>query len=242
MIIPLTHWLYNQPIAHRGLWNENIPENSIPAYDNATKNGFAIETDVFSSTDGVLFCFHDCELSRMTNVNGKIYQKSSDYIKSLTLNGSKEKIPTLEELLDTVNGKVPLLIEIKNQPQKNVVELLLNRLRNYKGEVAIQSFNPIYLLKVKKLAPNTLRGVLGTSLPNGNNALENFIIKHMPFNFLVKPHFISYDVNCLPVKKRKNTPLIAWTVTKSQLPLAKRYADNYIFENFAPEKNDLCKN
>ena len=88
------HWLKNTPIAHRGLWGKDIKENSITAYKNAVQNGFAIEVDLYASTDGELFCFHDVSLERMTGKEGYIFDKDSAFIKSLFLKDSKEKIPT----------------------------------------------------------------------------------------------------------------------------------------------------
>ena len=239
MRIDKKHWLFNTPIAHRGLWNENIPENSILAYKNAVNNGFAIEIDLFCSTDGVLFSFHDDDLFRMTGKEGKIYQKDSAFIKSLTLNGTDQKIPTFRDVLFCVNGKVPILIEIKNQPDESIVERVLDELFEYEGEYAIQSFNPLYILKVKKIAPHIIRGVLGTSEKITTiSKFSNFVIKNCSLNFLIKPDFISYEKNSLKnvKKKAKNKALLAWTVvTINEQENALKLANNVIFENYLPK-------
>lgn len=230
------HWLKNVPIAHRGLWGADIIENTLSAYQNAIDFGYAIEVDVFSSTDGVLFSFHDDNLTRLTGVDAKIYEKDSAFIKSLSL-CNREKIPTFSDLLFTVNGKVPLLIEIKNQPDKKIVERVLDELYEYQGEYAIQSFNPFYINKVKKIAPHVIRGVLGTNLKESKSAIKNFIIKKMPFNKFIKPDFISYNHTGLPLnsKKTKDKALLAWTITsQSQLDKIKNLCDNVIFEKFIP--------
>ena len=78
-------WLKTKPIAHRGLWGENIAENSLSAYKNAAENGLPIEIDVYLSTDGEIFSFHDAGLKRMTGVEGKIFEKSSSELKELRL-------------------------------------------------------------------------------------------------------------------------------------------------------------
>ena len=70
-------WLLTKPIAHRGLWGEDIIENSLSAYKNAVDNGYPIEIDLYSSSDGVLFSFHDQNLERMTGEKGNIYDKTS---------------------------------------------------------------------------------------------------------------------------------------------------------------------
>ena len=144
-------FLFTTPIAHRGLWNDNIIENSIPAYINAVKHGFAIEIDLYLSKDGVLFSFHDINLKRMTGVDALITDKTFDEIKALNLLGSDLTVPTFDEVLSAVDGKVPLLIEIKDQPDKTCVDKTVNRLKSYKGEFALQSFNPLYIKRIKNL-------------------------------------------------------------------------------------------
>ncbi len=235
MKINSSHWLLNIPIAHRGLWNDKIPENSLLAYKNAIDNGYPIEIDVHKSKDGVLFVFHDDNLLRMTGVDSLLHEKTSSEIKALNLNGTEERIPTLKEVLECVDGKVPLLIEIKNQPDSTVVDDTINLLRNYKGDFAIQSFNPLYIIKTKKLAPEYIRGILGGKV--SGSKFKRFIVKKMPLNFLAKPDFISYRHSSLPIKKKVKVPIICWTVTNSeQEERAKAYAKNIIFENFIPRK------
>lgn len=235
-------WLFHTPIAHRGLWGGQIQENSITAYLNAVKHGFAIEIDVYQSCDGELFSFHDAHLKRMTGVDGYIFEKSAEEIKSLRLNGSDEHIPTLKEVLDTVDGKAPLLIEFKDQPDKGYVKKAVELLKDYKGEFAVQSFNPLILNKIKKLAPQFLRGVLGTNDKTVDKRRHiRFIVSTMPLNFLIKPDFISYDYKGLDKIKRKTKGkiLLAWTVTSPKIAdTSLKFADNIIFEHFIPTQSD----
>ena len=237
-------WLLNLPVAHRGLWGEKdfgfVAENSLPAYRAAANRGIPIETDLYISSDGVLYCFHDDTLDRTTNGSGFIYDKSSKELNSLILKGTEnERIPELKELLAIAEGKCPLLIELKRQPAKGFAKAAVNALKNYRGVFAVQSFVPAYLLKIKKLAPEFLRGVLGTENAEGENALTRFVLKNMPFNRFIKPDFISYRHTGLPLpaRKRKNIPVLAWTVTDERLAAAlKNFADNVIFENYLPER------
>ena len=68
-------------------------------------------------------------------------------------------------MLDCVDGKVPLLIEFKEQPNhKALLNKAIDMLKNYKGEFAVQSFNPIIVKRFEKLAPEFIRGVLTTSV------------------------------------------------------------------------------
>lgn len=239
MRIDKNHWLFNTPIAHRGLWGAEIIENSITAYKNAVENGFAIEIDLYSSTDGVLFSFHDLSLKRMTGAEGNITDFDSNYLNSLKLVGSQEKIPTFREVLHAVNGKVPLLIEIKNQKDELIVERVLDELFEYQGEYAIQSFNPLYINKVKKIAPFVIRGVLGTAKADGEKWFTKVMLKRLCLNFLVKPDFVSYQHVFLPLPKRKtrNKAVLAWTVKSQEIANnLENKCDNIIFEHFIPTK------
>ena len=240
MRITENHWLISQPIAHRGLWNEQIVENSITAYQNAIDNGFPIEIDVYITKDNHLISFHDTTLTRMTGEEGYVYNKTLDQLKALCLNGTTERIPTFDEILSITENKVPILIEIKNQPNKKVVDAVVERLKNYSGEFAIQSFNPFYLKRVRQLAPEFLRGVLANPKNTEKlSFLQNWVIKKMPFNFLVKPDFLSICHEALPISKgkRKKRPILAWTLTsKDSANKALTYANNIIFEGFSPEK------
>ncbi len=230
-------WLLTTPVAHRGLWGGDIIENSMPAYLNAVNNGFAIEIDLYSTTDGEIVCFHDATLIRMTGEDGFIYDKTLAELKALSLAGSNEKIPTFKELLELVDGKVPLLIEFKDQPDNSYIERAVKMLKNYSGKFAVQAFNPLYLRKIKKLAPEFIRGILGTHIPpEDRNFIIKFVVKNLTLNFLIKPDFISYNHTGLPIKNKKKLPLIAWTVTsKEDAETALKHADNIIFENFTPE-------
>ena len=107
-------WLVKQPIAHRGLFGDKIPENSIAAFKNAIKNKLPIELDVTCLADGTPVVFHDEKLARMTGKDGFISNCKYEDIQKLTLAGTKERIPTLQEALDLIDGKVPILVEIKN--------------------------------------------------------------------------------------------------------------------------------
>ncbi len=232
-------WLLNNPIAHRGLWTNGIVENSLSAYKNAVEKDYPIEIDLYSSLDGVLFSFHDATLSRMTGADGFIYQKTAKELKELTLQNSDEKIPTFDEVLSLVNGKVPLLIELKDQPDKTYVDKVIERLKNYKGEFAIQSFNPLYIKRVKELAPEFIRGILSTKTYSKQLPfIKRQVVKNMLLNFLIKPDFISYSFEDLPLPKRKvkNLPLISWTITSQEdFEKIKPFVKNIIFENFIPK-------
>ena len=138
-------WVTTKLIAHRGFHdnNSNAPENSLAAFKLAIENGYAMEMDVQMSSDGVLVVFHDDTLTRVCGVEGKIAQTPIEELKKLHLYNSNEQIPTMEEFLNLVDGREPILIEVKDHA--NIGELeqkLTDMLHNYKGEFIIESFNP----------------------------------------------------------------------------------------------------
>lgn len=232
-------WLLNHPSAHRGLHDGNklIAENSPTAFKLAIENGHPIETDVQQTADGKLICFHDDNLKRITGVDCLVSKKTLAEIKTLKLAGTNDTVLTFEEFLSLVDGKVPLLIEIKTSPLKGIADKVIEVLKNYKGEFVIQSFDPIIMYRVKKLAPNIIRGQLATPFAGNCSAFKKHVIKNMSLNFLVKPDFINYDLNGLPLKKsvRKTLPLICWTVrTEEEKARAEKLASSYVFELIKP--------
>ncbi len=235
-------WLVETPIAHRGLHSKTAPENSLAAFAAAVQKGYAIELDVQLLADDTVAVFHDESLARMTGNDGYLKYLNKEDLKSLKLAGTKEFIPTLAEVLALVDGKVPLLIEIKNKYKVGKLEQrVIDLLKNYHGDFAVQSFNPYSLSYFKKHAPNFLRGQLSGFFKGEKLGwLKRFMLKGMRLNKKVsEPHFIAYEAVALPnryVKKYKNLPLLAWAVkSKEEYLEVVKHCDNVIFENFDPE-------
>lgn len=235
-------WLVETPIAHRGYHTKNIPENSLAAFSKAIEKGYAIELDVKMLADGTLVVFHDESLARMTGNDGYVKYLNKEDLKALTLKGSKEHIPTFQEVLDLVDGKVPILVELKNYFKPGKYEqAVIDTLKKYKGEFAVQSFNPYSLGYIKEHAPNFIRGQLSSYFKGEKLSwLKKAVLRSMRFNKRVsEPHFINYDASTLPnryVRKYKNLPLIAHVVrSNEEYRRVVKYCDNIIFEKFDPE-------
>ena len=234
-------WLVERCIAHRGLHNDEFPENSLGAFQNAINNGYPIELDAHIISDGTLVVFHDDSLSRMTGKDGYLKNLTKSDLENYHLADTEYTIPTFEDVLTLIDGKVPLLIEVKNTNKVGALETkLLEMLRAYKGEYAIESFNPYVLEWFKNNAPDILRGQLAGFFKGEKLAfIKRFALKRMVLNKIAKPDFIAYEASRLPnrfVRKYKSLPLIAWTV-RSQKEYMKvvQYCDNVIFENFEPK-------
>ena len=231
------NFLIQSIISHRGIHdNIKIYENTIEAFKQAIKKNYTIELDIHLTKDNEIIVFHDYNLKRITGIN-KIIEEST--YKELN-NQTTIHIPRLKEVLTIANGKVPLLIEIKqNKKIGPLEEELMTLLKNYKGKYAIQSFNSRTLYWFKKNYPNILRGQLSAkSFPKKSNKIINFITKNMLLNFIIKPDFISYRYNELSEKKinkykKKGITILAWTITsKEDYTKYKKKYDNLICEKF----------
>lgn len=234
-------WLCNEYIAHRGLHNSELPENSLGAYDNAIKHNYPIEIDVRIISDGTLIVLHDDNLKRVCGKDKYASQLKKEDLADCKLFGTEYTIPTFEEVLNFVDGRTPLLIEIKQLD--NVGELerkMWDLLKDYKGKFAIQSFNPFSLEWFKKNAPNVWRGQLSCFFKGEKlSFVKKVLLKRLKLNKISSPDFISYCAEDLPnkwVKKHENLPILAWTVRSQQKYInTVKHSDNIIFEDFIPK-------
>ncbi len=236
--------------AHRGLWDmsKGIPENSMPAFRRAVENGYAIEFDVHLTSDNKLVVFHDSNLMRMCGVQGRIEDMSWEDISKLHLAGTFCRIPLFSEVLEVVDGKVPLLIELKlPSMDTKLCEFIYEQLKDYKGKYLIESFNPFALNWFKKNAPDILRGQLASKDSQSESIpyILRLVSASLLVNLLSRPNFIAYNIQTKfgmgfrINKKVYHVPVFAWTVRsgeeyKKVLP---EY-DGVIFERFLPENQD----
>ena len=236
-------WLVKQPIAHRGLFDEKHPENSLAAFKNAVKNKIPIELHVSFLTDGTPVVFHDERLARMTGRDGFISNCTYKDIEKLTLLGTKEKIPTLAEALNVIDGKVPVLIAIKNYGKIGAFEKATWKvLQTYSGEYAIESFNPYTLEWFKQNAPKVKRGQISCFFKDKEiTGIKKFALKRMLLNKKIsEPNFIVYCAEDMPNKYVKKyygeLPILVYTIKNAEDEAAIRdYCDNIIFDSYLPE-------
>ena len=226
--------------AHRGLHGNGLPENSLAAFALACEKGFAIELDVHLSADKEVMVFHDATLERMTGEPSKLADLTCDELRALRLSGSEEHIPTLREVLALVDGKVPLLVELKGESTdvslcKEVAPLL----REYSGAYCIESFNPLLLAEMRKYLPDAYYGLLYTNVCREKKkfSLLNAALSCMALNVLAKPNFIAFDKKyrrSFPVwltTKFYGAPKYVWTIrSDEELEVARRRGENAIFE------------
>jgi glycerophosphoryl diester phosphodiesterase len=244
-------WLVATPIAHRGLHDRanGIVENTISAAEAAAARGFPIECDVQLTRDRDAVVFHDFTLERLTGEAGAVAERTSAAIREIAIAGSRsDRIPTLSDFLDRVDGRVPLVIEIKSRFNGDVAlaDRTCEILRGYSGPFCVKSFDPAVIARVRAIAPGIVRGIVAESTHSHSSydAL-NREQKHALANLLhfedSQPQFLSWRVQDLPAaapylaRLLGRLPVMAWTVRDpDDRARAERYADQMVFEGFLP--------
>ncbi|OOG77388.1 glycerophosphodiester phosphodiesterase [Flavobacterium sp. A45] len=150
-------------IGHRGAKGYE-PENTLISFEKAIEMGAdGIELDVHLSQDGHLIVIHDETIDRTTNGKGIVNQLTLQELKSFKIN-EKYTIPTLEEVLDLVNQRCFVNIELKNQDTaEKVVQLIEHYISNKnwnQTHFIVSSFDWNTLQQVRFLNENIRIGVL----------------------------------------------------------------------------------
>ena len=186
----------NYKYAHRGFHGEGAEENSFSAYERAIERGYGIEIDIRFSKDGSLVVFHDETLKRVCGVDKRVSDLTVSELKELRLGNTADTIPTLAELLSFIDGRAPLLIEIKQDVgEGNVAEAAVEALKSYKGDFLIQSFNPKAVAVFRKKMPHTVRGILSDNFFRDKSRRKPlyFLLKNLLLNFICRPDFVSFN-------------------------------------------------
>ncbi|SCY21160.1 glycerophosphodiester phosphodiesterase family protein [Butyrivibrio sp. INlla14] len=260
---PFTGVLY----AHRGLHDNrsNAPENSMAAFKKAVDGGYGIECDVQLTKDGVPVIFHDFTLARVARypegqipsdavrnedgsygVKGKVIDYTYDELMNFHLLDSDEKIPKFEEFLNMVNGKIPLIVELKIELKDlSVCPKADELLRNYNGVYCIESFNPLGVMWYRKNHPEVFRGQLSDAFhrdkPQEFKGPLYFVLTNLLFNFLTRPDFVAFNHKYAGCVSRRicrrfyGNVAAAWTIkSEEELLRARKNFDIFIFDSFVP--------
>lgn len=155
-------------IAHRGASGYE-PENTLLSFQKAIELGAdIIELDVRLTSDNKLVVIHDLDLDRTTNGHGSVGSYSLEELQKFDA-GKGEKIPTLEEVLDLVDKKVKVNIELKGgNTALKTVEVIRNYIKNKKwnaDDFFISSFSRRELKKMRQLEPQINIGLLYFNIP-----------------------------------------------------------------------------
>lgn len=240
------------PVAHRGLHGPGIPENSLAAAQAAIDAGYGIELDIQPAQDGTPMVFHDYDLRRLTGADGLVAALDPAALSGTRLLGTDQPVPTLRQFLDLVAGRVPLLIEIKDQDMSlgpdigTLHDRVAADLQDYTGPVAVMSFNPHVVAAFHRIAPHvpvglTTCGYEDEDWPGIPEEKRSHLAGINDFD-QVGACFISHDKADLAnprvdALKAQGVPILCWTITNaSEETLARRVADNITFEGYRPAR------
>ena len=229
--------------AHRGLHSEDqsIPENSLKAFELAAEAGYGMELDVQLSKDGAVVVMHDDTLDRACGVAARVDELDLAELRKLPLFGTEERIPLFSEVLALVNGRTPLIVELKNGPRNDeLCEKTWELLRKYNGAYCIESFNPLIVAWFRFHAPSVLRGQLAQMpaeyVRGGRSLAEAVVLGNTLLNVAARPQFIAYRIGPRPLTVRFAEALgampIGWT---SHSPDSEEGRDAVIFEYYQPD-------
>lgn len=234
--------------AHRGLFDNNseAPENSMAAFKKAVAAGYGIELDVQLTKDKIPVVFHDDTLKRVCKAEGFVYNYTLEELQQFFLYNSEQKIPKFADVLEMVDGRVPLIVEYKiNGLGTEVCAVSDALLKAYKGVYCIESFNPMALFWYRCNRKEVMRGQLSMNFLKAKERehlpIIYFALHHLLFNFLTKPDFIAYnhddyrDLSRVLCRNIYKNAAVAWTV-RSEADLQKRAGDFdlFIFDSFVP--------
>ena len=243
------YWL-KRPIAHRGLHDQakGIIENSASAVRAAMGASYAVEVDLQCCAGHMPVVFHDATLDRLTAETGPVASRDAEALCAIPLRNSEDRILSLPALLDLVNGRVPLLLEVKSnwasdgKYEANIALLLAS----YPGPVAVMSFDPHCVAAFREVSPALPRGLIAERFDHQHywsqlTFIQRFAMRNLFTAAFAWPHFIAYNIRALPAvaplvaQTVFGLPLLTWTVrTKEEQDRALRYADAMIFEGIRP--------
>ena len=240
---PFFGWNY----AHRGLYGNGVPENSMEAFRRARERGYGVELDVHLLADGSLAVIHDSLLQRMTGQDGRIEELRVDQLGDYFLGNSMQTIPSFEQVLRLFDGCVPLIVELKSSG-KNHSELCkrtCEALAAYDGVYCLESFDPRCVYWLRKNRPDITRGQITQNYFKSDTSTLPWVLKviltNLMTNFLTRPDFVAYrfkdrkNLSDYLTRKLWKCPSVTWTVAdRHELDLALTEGRIPIFENFAP--------
>ena len=241
-------WLTARPLAHRGLHDSAAVENTASAFSAAIAGGYAIETDLQISADGEAFVHHDDALGRLTEGSTRLDALTAAEIEAVRFKTTRDRMMTLSDLCDFVAGRATLALELKSHfdGDRRLVQRSAHVLANYRGPVAVMSFDPAMIEVVRWIAPHLTRGIVAER-HYAHHEWDRFprAEKHSMAMLLhaarTRPHFIAYGLKDLPAaapliaRMIFRLPLLTWNVrSDDDRRRAARWADQMIFEGIRP--------
>lgn len=205
--------------AHRGA-SHDAPANTLAAFLLAAELGAdGIELDVHLSRDGEVVVIHDFSLEATTDGHGQVRDHSLAELRELDAGSwfgaaySGQRIPTLQEVVDTVGHRLLINIELKtkNLRDEGLVAEVVRIVEdcNLSHRVVISSFNPIALRRVRKANPTIPLGLL-------YDADQNLILRQAWLRYVVRPealhpHYSLVDSKYVRWARARGYRLHVWT-------------------------------
>ncbi|HJU32729.1 MAG TPA: glycerophosphodiester phosphodiesterase family protein [Hyphomicrobiaceae bacterium] len=243
---------FMRPIAHRGLHSKagGRIENTAPAFLAAIEKGYGIECDLQAAADGTPMVFHDDKLDRLLGAPGRISRLAPAALARLRYRNSDTPILTFTDFLRLVDGRAPLLVEVKVNPatpREVFLDRIARQARAYEGPIALMSFDGAVVSALAKLAPTVPRGpVIGAhQLPARwwatPAAAGPVTMARMLGRVPAGSGFLAVEVRILRGTREWMTrngidlPLFSWTIrSRRERATAARFADAPIFEGYEP--------
>ena len=213
--------------AHRGRHDgAGFPENSLIAFAAALEMGAGIECDLRLTADDRVVVFHDADAWRMCASPMRIGESSLQNLSRLHV--GERPIPTLESLLSLVDGRVPLLLEVK--VERDIwrwAPSLKRALSGYQGRHGVMSFDPRVARLMKTHLPHVRRGLV---IRDRLSPLRRRMAM-----WLADPHFVAVEKAALGkgwvARARRSLPVYSWTIrTAAERAQAEVQADALIWE------------
>lgn len=239
--------LLGRDYAHRGLWGGTVPENSLAGFRRAAEAGYGIELDVRLTGDGHLVVHHDNSTLRLCGREMRIKETPLAALRELRLNGTAEGIPTFEEVLAAVDGRVPLIVELKTEGDADALaRAVYDRMQTCAGPWCMESFDPMAVRWFRRNAPEVIRGQLSFApfrrQKKASLFLRDLVLGTLLVNAAGRPDFIAYDhrgdtaLNLpLALNRALGALMVAWTVRSQQdMTRLRTRFDLLIFEGFIP--------
>lgn len=246
----LDNGFFTKPISHRTLHDitDGRPENSFEGALAAIDAGYAIEIDLQLSSDGVAMVFHDYDLERLTGKKGFVQNRPAAELSRIQLLHGERTIPKFDEFLNVIDGRVPLLVELKAQnltlgeETDDMVNAVKDCVDEYTGALAFMSFNPHMMETFARILPEYPRGLVTDPYTKDDWPMigddRRDALARIPDYDSVGASFISHNVNDLQsdaVAKIKDQggAIFCWTVrSKAQEAEARKIAQNVTFEKY----------
>jgi glycerophosphoryl diester phosphodiesterase len=233
-------WLTKRPIAHRGLHDGNqlIWENTLSAFTRAIAHNFTIECDVMLTRDHQIIVFHDQDLHRLTGTTGSVREYDGLHLCDMHIGNTHDKILSLNQMVQAINGKVPILIELKGDAGRDThfINAVAKILKSYKGQIAIMSFEHHLLKDCMKLMPDYALGLTAQGVSAAEMS-QHFKVLDYPIDFVSyhKDHLDNRFIKT--IKHDLKLPVLTWTIqTKEDYHAAISRSDQVTFELINPDK------